>query len=273
MFKDETGEIVPAIVSEALWDRANDILNRRADNVKSRQGICSHVNMLTGKLHCTHCGAAYYRREATDKHGQKTSRWICSGKIKNGAHSCPSFPLYEEDLQSMILDVVQDTKVSTEALIAEYVERFEHLDTNNQIPQMIREQEQLRDLTQKKKSKLLEYNVTGAISDSDFIAMNKQCNQEIRDADANIKELERQRYNKDELRKQIESMESVMENMKLVTAAEAITPEFVDDFIDKIHVTIENKYTARLEIRIFTGESAKRSLKIRTGRRGKKEPQ
>ena len=101
----------------------------------------------------------------------------------------------------------------------------------------------------------------------------KQCNQEIRDADTNIKELAHQRYNKDELRKQIESMESVVENMKLVTAAEAITPEFIDDFIDKIHVTIENEYTARLEIRIFTGESAKRSLKIHTGRRGKKEPQ
>jgi hypothetical protein len=28
MFKDETGEIVPAIVSEELWDKANEVLKK-----------------------------------------------------------------------------------------------------------------------------------------------------------------------------------------------------------------------------------------------------
>ena len=58
MFKDETGEIVPAIVSEALWDQANAVLKKRSEDVKGRQGICNHANLLTGKLYCTHCGAA-----------------------------------------------------------------------------------------------------------------------------------------------------------------------------------------------------------------------
>ena len=69
MFKDETGQIVPTIVSEELWDSANEVLKRRSDDVKSRQGICNHQNLLTGKLYCTHCGAAYYRRESKDKDG------------------------------------------------------------------------------------------------------------------------------------------------------------------------------------------------------------
>ena len=42
MFKDETGEIVPAIVSEELWNKANEILKRRSEDVKNRQGICNH---------------------------------------------------------------------------------------------------------------------------------------------------------------------------------------------------------------------------------------
>ena len=67
MFKDETGEIVPAIVSEELWEAANAILKRRSDDVKSRQGICNHPNLLTGKLYCTHCGAPYYRRDSMDR--------------------------------------------------------------------------------------------------------------------------------------------------------------------------------------------------------------
>lgn len=50
MFKDETGEIVPAIVSEELWKQANAVLRKRSEDVKNRQGICNHANLLTGKL-------------------------------------------------------------------------------------------------------------------------------------------------------------------------------------------------------------------------------
>ncbi len=67
MFKDETGEIVPAIVSEELWDQANEVLKRRSSDVKSRQNLCNHGNLLTGKLFCSHCGCSYYRRESKDK--------------------------------------------------------------------------------------------------------------------------------------------------------------------------------------------------------------
>ena len=273
MFKDETGEIVPSIVSEELWDTANEILKRRSDDVKSRQGICNHANLLTGKLYCTHCGAAYYRRESTDKQGQKNSRWVCSGKIKNGADSCPSFSIYEDEIKPLILDVASDTKVSTEALITEYVERFQSLNAGNQIAKEIEAQKQRRELALKKKSKLLEYNVTGAISDADFISMNKQCAEEAADAEAQIKELEQQLYSKEEFRKQIEMLKATMRSMEQAAATGAITKEFVDEFIDKIFVTPENDGVMRLDIKIFTGESTMRyfeKLTVRTGHTFKK---
>ena len=273
MFKDETGEIVPAIVSEELWDKANEILKRRSDDVKSRQGICNHANLLTGKLYCTCCGAAYYRRESKDKQGNRNSRWVCSGKIKNGTDSCPSFPIYEEEIKPLLLDVARDTKVSTEALIEEYTERFQSLDAGNQISKLIEEQKQRKELSLKKKSKLLEFNVTGAISDTDFIAMNKQCAEEIADAEAQIRELEQQLYSKDEFRRQIETMKSVMRNMEQAAATGAITLEFVNEYIDKIFVTPESEGVMRLDIKIFTGEATMRyfeKLALRTGHISKK---
>ena len=258
MFKDETGEIVPAIVSEELWDAANAILKRRSEDVKSRQGICNHPNLFTGKLYCTHCGAAYYRRESKDRQGNRNSRWVCSGKIKNGADSCPSVPLYESELIPVILDVTRDTKVSTEALIEEYVQRFQALDGNNQIPKRIDACKQQMELAQKKKSKLLEYNVSGAISDEDFLSMNQQCAQEIARAEAEIRELEGQLYSKEEFRKQIDSLKSTMQAMEQAAAAGAVTKEFVSEFIDKIYVTPESDGVLRLDIKIFTGEHAQR---------------
>ena len=273
MFKDETGEIVPAIVSEEIWDAANAILKRRSDDVKSRQGICNHANLLTGKLYCTHCGAAYYRRESTDKQGNKNSRWVCSGKIKNGADSCPSFAIYEEEIKPLLLDITRDTKISTEALIQEYVERYQTLDGNNRIPGLIEAQQKKKELAEKKKAKLLEYNVTGAISDSDFLTMNKQCAAEIAEAEAQIKELQMQLYSKEEFRQQIETMKTVMRNMEQSAATGIITKEFVDEFIDKIFVTPENDHTLRLDVRIFTGEDTMRyfeKLEFRSGNTFKK---
>ena len=258
MFKDETGEIVPAIVSEELWDAANAILKRRSEDVKSRQGICNHPNLFTGKLYCTHCGAAYYRRESKDRQGNRNSRWVCSGKIKNGADSCPSVPLYESELIPVILDVTRDTKVSTEALIEEYVQRFQAMDGNNQIPKRIEACRQQMELAQKKKSKLLEYNVSGAISDEDFLSMNQQCAQEIARAEAEIRELEGQLYSKEEFRKQIESLKSTMQAMERSAAAGAVTKEFISEFIDKIYVTPESDGVLRLDIKIFTGEHTQR---------------
>ena len=82
--------------------------------------------------------------------------------------------IYEEEIKPLLLDVAQDTKVNTEALIEEYVQRFQTLDASNEIPKQIEEQKKRKDLALKKKSKLLEYNVTGAISDTDFITMNKK---------------------------------------------------------------------------------------------------
>lgn len=112
MFKDETGQIVPAIVDEALWDAANQVLRRRSEDVKNRRGVCNHANLLTGKLCCTHCGAAYYRRDSVDRSGHKNSKWVCSGKIKNGADSCPSFPIYEEELKPLLYEVFRETEES-----------------------------------------------------------------------------------------------------------------------------------------------------------------
>lgn len=119
MFKDETGEIVPAIVSEELWEQANKTLERRSEDVKNRKGICNHDNLLTGKLFCSLCGVPYYRRESVDKQGNKNSKWICSGKIKNGANSCNSFAIYEDEIKPLLFEVFNETNTSVNALIDE----------------------------------------------------------------------------------------------------------------------------------------------------------
>ena len=273
MFKDESGEIVPAIVSEELWESANVVLRRRSNDVKNRQGICNHANLLTGKLVCTCCGTAYYRKESTDKFGNKNSRWVCSGKIKNGTHSCDSFSIYEEELKPLLLELVLDTKTGTEALVEAYTQMFRATHSQSNLSKQIDAAQQRRDVIMKKKSKLLEYNVTGKLSDTDFIQMNQQCADEIAQIDAQLQELEQQENSQDEFRKQIDAIKSAMRAVEQAAATGAITKDFIDEYIDKIYITPENDRVMRLEVRICTGDSTKfyfEKLKGRTGHTFKK---
>ena len=273
MFKDETGEIVPAIVSEELWDRANAVLKKRSEDVKGRQGICNHANLLTGKLYCTNCGAAYYRRDSVDKNGNKNSKWVCSGKIKNGADSCGSFPIYEEELKPLLFQVLSETEADVEALIERYVEMFHYLEDEEMAAKQISELKQQIDLAQKKKGKLLGFNATGQLSDKDFLSMNKDCDTEIHEAEHKIQELEQQLLSKEEFRKHIDTIRRVLHDAKRDAAQGIINKSFVDRYIDKIFVTPEDDGSMRLQIKIFTGETTDKyltNLRNRAGHTSKK---
>lgn len=273
MFKDETGEIVPAIVSEELWDKANVVLKRRSDDVKSRQGICNHKNLLTGKLYCTCCGTAYYRRDSTDKLGNKNSKWVCSGKIKNGADSCDSIAIYEDEIKPVLFEAFRETEVNVVALIEEYIEMYRSLDENDQIPKLIEQQKQRLALAQKKKSKLLEYNVTGQLTDAEFLTLNKDCSREIKDAETQISELEQQMFSKEEFRKHMDTIRTTLEAARRDAVNGIITSEFVSKYIDKIFVTPKEDGSIQLDIKIFTGETTQKYLsKLRscTGQISKK---
>ena len=273
MFKDETGEIVPAIVSEELWDAANAVLRKRSEDVKSRQGICNHANLLTGKLFCTCCGQPYYRKESKGADGTRNSKWVCSGKIKNGRDSCPSFAVYESELQPLLYEVFKDTRADADAMIDEYVRIYTEMTDHNQLPVRIAEHEKRIDNAGRKKSKLLQLSVDGMISDRDFKSMTDQCNAEIAEAEAQIEELNGQLQSSEAFRKKIDGIRRVLAEAQRDAASGVIGKEFVEKYIDKIFVTPQAENEMRLEIRIFTGESTEKLLKKVRSRGGNMTPQ
>ena len=272
MFKDETGEIVPAIVSEELWEQANQVLQKRSEDVKNRQGICNHANLLTGKLFCADCGTAYYRRESSDRSGKKNSKWVCSGKIKNGAASCASFAIYEDELKPLLFEVFRETEADAEALIEEYIEMYRSLEDGGDTAKQIDALRRQIDIARKKKGKLLGYNAAGQLSDRDFLAMNRDCDREIDEAERQIYDLEQRQLSKAEFRKHIDAIRRVLQEAKRDAAQGIINKEFVDRYIDKIFVTPEDG-RLKLQIKLFTGDSTDKylaDLRSRTGHTFKK---
>ena len=260
MFKDETGKIVPAIVSEELWERANAVLRRRSEDVKNRQGICNHANLLTGKLFCTHCARPYYRRDSVDKQGRRNSKWVCSGKINNGRESCPSIPIYESELIPLIFEVFRDTKEASAAMIEEYERMYRAMTSEGGAEAKIAAAQGSVELALKKKSKLLELAALDSITAADFKAMTAQCNAEIQAAEREIAELREQQASSEEFRANMERIRKALRDAERDCANGEITREFIDTFIDKIFATPEDDGTIRLDIRIFTGERCEKYL-------------
>ncbi len=259
MFKDETGEIVPAIVEEELWDRANRVLSRRSIDVKQRQNKCNHANLLTGKLFCMHCGKPYYRRESRDKKGNVNSSWICSGKINNGAASCPSFAIYESEIKPILADVFKETSQSAEQLCEEYISIYKAAEKNDDTSKRLAELERKIETEKKKKAKLLEYNVNGDISDKDFISMNTAAIRTIESAEREIAEIEESQSSKGELKKHIEEIKSLLEEAHREAANGVIGYKFINRYIDRIFVTADGD-TLKLNIKLFTGDTCEKHL-------------
>ena len=261
MFPDETGEIVPAIVSEELWEAANAVLRRRSEDVKNRQGICNHANLLTGKLFCTQCGQPYYRRESKDKNGHVNSKWVCSGKINNGSDSCASFPIYEEEIKPLLYEVFRDTRDLSSAMLKEYQRMYAELTRGENLGRRIRNLEGKLALNHKKKNKLLELVSLDSITPQNFKQMSDDCDEEAKELEQELAELKDQNASNEEFRSQMEKIRSVLKQAEQDAGSGVITKDFVNTFVDRIYATPQEDGSMRLDIKIFTGDTTEKYLK------------
>lgn len=275
MFKDE--EIVPAIVSEEIWEKANEILERRSADVKNRQGHCNHQNLMTGKLYCKHCGAAYYRRNSVDSKGNPDSKWVCSGKIKNGADSCPSFPIYERELKPILYDVFSDSKVDVEEMLSAYIEMFEGLQGDGELTNRIKKCEQQIDEVYEKKDKLFDLYCAGDKSRADYLRNEARLDNELAKLESHLENLKAQTVAKEEFSEQMKKVREALKNALKASQSGIITPEFVAKYIDRIDVTINGAGAAHLDIKVYTGKENQAWLtklgtayEVRTGNTFKK---
>lgn len=262
MFKDETGDIVPAIVSETLWDQANAVLAKRSMDVKQRQNKCNHANLLTGKLMCTHCGTPYYRKDSTYR-GQKRSKWVCSGKIHNGTASCPSFTIDEVEIKKVIYDVFVRTKDVSAKYIDEYIELFKRArfpDYQEKIERL----ESVIDKATAKKQKLLGLYTEDVISKNDFTEMNEKCNLEIRDAQQQVVDLQNETNAQRELLDSLAELKKYLaQAVEEIESSDMIPEGFINRYVQSILVTPEGD-TMKLNIKLFSGSVAE-SILSRSG--------
>ncbi len=267
MYKDETGETVPAIVSEEIWDKANEVLYMRSQDVITAQHKTVHQNLFTGKLICAHCGKPYYRKDAVGKGGEKMSKWVCSGKINNGADSCPSHAIYESEIKPVIEDIFKSGQQNIEELSACVLNLVsELLESNDNKNELISLNKQL-ETQHKMKTKLLKFNAEGNMSDSEFFRMTKECDEEISKLQAQIDAIKDSEKTEQEMKKELSNIKAILKAAEKHIDGEEIDKAFIERYIKEIIVYPEKDVT-RLEIRLNSGTSVSKILENTASRTG-----
>lgn len=257
MYKDEEGIIVPAIVSEEIWEEANRIYRMRGDVIKTRRSSFKKDNLFTGKIICSEHQVPYWMRARKDRHGNINGTWVCSHKSKNGWGACPSVSIMEKELLEILMSVLQEISGNFDDAVERFVEIYEKSVQAADYSGELKKLNEELDKVNRKKDKILEYNLDGQITDKEFLRRNELLNQEAEKLEERIEEIEQLQDNS---QWNLEEVYRLKKNLKSfeILKPEDFTQSIINLFIDKIYAEPIGDRRMQLKIVLNTGDSHKR---------------
>ena len=255
----ECKENIPAIVSEELWDRCNEILEKRAnsclDKVKNKD-VFKNRYTFSGLIFCAEHkdeeNMPGFNRISGKKRSNKPA-WACSKYITHGLKECESPIIEEHELIEIFKIVLNKFLSNKEEIISDLLNKYKKYNFEKDYNTEISELKNDISNIQKKKDKLLELTIGNFISNEEFSKRNETLNNQIEKCETKIKSLKEEKEN-------LSSIEDNMKQIKRTLEKEIRIEENIEDLIkllvDKIYVSKVNndRKHIRLEIYFKIGE-------------------
>lgn len=171
---------IPAIVSEALWDRANALYKSRSEQVAEHQSGAEYHNRYaySGKIICEEHGVSFHRQLLKSGKGEKEV-WQCKVYRNRGRAACSAPQLRTEELD-MVMAQIFNLLVQNKKAIADAVMTVIRAtpDEHDYERDMSRLEEEITAL-HTKKDRLLEMSMAEAITIAEFKARNDGFNEQL----------------------------------------------------------------------------------------------
>ncbi|MBR3268170.1 MAG: recombinase family protein [Oscillospiraceae bacterium] len=270
LYKDETGETVPAIVSEELWAKCNEIFRERSEAIKSREHSFKDKSVFTGKIWCKAHDKPYWRTSYSNSaaKGETVYQWICSEKKRFGAKSCASFSVTEADLYRMLSEHFQSVAGNIEQYVSDFMRIYRESNREAGMQKQINELKARLTKETAKREKLLDLCTDGIISKEEFRKRNDGANVLISQLEEEIHALEQKAEDTADCAKEMEKIETYFRTM--YHPDRQMTKEEVDEMtkaiIDRIDVVPANEKTMKLEVKLKT-DLYSEIMYLRTGAR------
>ncbi len=257
MYKDETGEIVPAIVDEELWDKCNEIFRERSKVVKDRGHSLKDKSVFTGKIWCASHERPYWHTSYSNSKAKGVSiyQWICSEKKRFGAKSCASFAIMENELYKMLSEYFKDIAENVEEYVNDFIRIYTECDKDTTHQKQINDIKARIDKEKYKREKLLDLYVDGSIEKKEFAERNDSINVLISQLEENLFELESKAQEDVEYLNNVKKIQRYFETMYSPdkTMDNTDVDEMTKAIIDRIDVIPINEDQMRLEVKLKMG--------------------
>ena len=260
MYKDKTGEIVPAIVNEEVWNKCNEIFNERSQIVKAKGHSIKDSSVFSGKILCAVHNKTFWRTSYSNskQKGTPTYQWICGEKRRFGAKYCQSFAIIETELYQ----ILDKYFLSITPHFSEYIQDF--LEIYKQTNTVIKTDKHIKDLKLKlqreksKQDKLLELYLDNSITKPDFQQKNAKLADNIQSLETDIKSLEKESDPIADIQSNLTQIEQVLKNAySKNNMSKEMIDEMASELIQCIEVTPMDINTMQLNIVLKTGQSQK----------------
>ncbi len=259
IYKDDQ---IPAIVSEELWNRANEVLNCRSVLMKSSNGNAKRSERkycYTAKIFCGDHLVSYQRM--ANKQKQTKTRWACGNYVKYRIDACESPIIAEMDLNHIFTIIMREVFPNPDAIIQEMLGYYSNLKVGHRYQYEISSIENEIKNIQAKKEKLLELNMDGSISNLEFKERNHQYNEEITSLYSRVSKMEQE---KKFMTDHFGNIKVLLDAIKKQVDYQNNVSEFVDKFLEEIIVYKEENNRHKLLLNIYLNLFGK-PLPVKTG--------
>ncbi len=220
------------IIDEYTWNIAQQLRNNRKKPTRSGK-----KSIFSGLLFCNDCGKKmYFQSPVTDLNAKEHYR--CSSYKKN-VSLCTSHWITDEVLQSLVLENIQK--------VVAYMKNFEDLFIKEQLAKST--QDELKQITKNKKEleqakkriieidnlfmHIYEDNISGKITDERFRSLSFNYDNEQKELKIKIEQLSKEINNTE---KKTTDLTQFISNVKKYTEITELTPEILNELIEKILV-------------------------------------
>ena len=171
---------IPAIVSEELWNRANVLYKRRREEMKSHSSGISFHNRYpySAKIYCEEHGTTFHRQVIQTKKGQQEV-WQCKVYRSHGRAACSAPQIRSSDLDVILSDIFKELVRDKEKIIDSLVTVLTNIPKEVDYGKLRCQVENEMDDLERKKNRLLDLSIAGALTVEEFKERNDAFNAQI----------------------------------------------------------------------------------------------
>ena len=187
---------IPAIVSEELWNRANALYKRRREEMKSHSSGLSFHNRYpySAKIYCEEHGTTFHRQVIQTKKGQQEV-WQCKVYRSHGRAACPAPQIRSSDLDVILSDIFKELVRDKEKIIDSLVTVLTNIPKEVDYGKLRCQVENEMDDLERKKNRLLDLSIAGALTVEEFKERNDAFNAQIQECQGKLTAIRQEEEN------------------------------------------------------------------------------